>query len=257
MIKTVPLKSIVKEYLSIDKNQSTLHSYPRVLGAAIAILREIEFDLTSAPIYKVVEKDSNGQIDLPTDCVRFIDIGVINRNGEFVSLERNPQYTPNLKTDACGDPVNMDSGNRLNFTIDSDYDNAYGNSINTNRHGESTGRQYGLGGHSTYAQYGVDEKNNKINISTDSSSNTFVLVYMSNLEMMNGEILVNHFMSEPIKRGIEWMLKRGLKSTSPSEKEWLEKKFTNAKYHLSLRLSSMSFEQMMFAGERGTKPIKT
>lgn len=257
MQKTVPLKEVVEQYL-IESGQDTFHNFDRILNSAIRALKEIEWDITGSLVYKILDKTDNSQLEIPADCLRVIDLGVINRNGEFISIEYNANYTPKRYYDDCGNEVTRDSGNRL-YPLDStarrDGDRYYGG-LNINRHGESTGRQYGIGGHSAIAQYGFDWENNVINISTDSHASSFMIIYLSNLSMANGDIMVHEFMVEPILAGIEWIMKRRLKSVSRGEKEQLKRNFVNEKRNLSIRVSSLSTNQLKFLGRAGVKAAK-
>lgn len=254
--KTVSLSDITREYLR-EKGQDTLHSFPKVLSAAVRALKELNWDVSGSLVYTMCTKDSNNQIDIPTDCVRLVDFGVINSSGEFVSVEFNKQYVPRRTYDDCGNEVNLDSGNRL-WPINRDYlrDNQYYGGLNTNRHGESVGRQYGMGSHSTVAQYGIDELNNKINISSDSKAANFMLIYLSNLSTVNGEIMVHEFMVEPIMAGIEWIMARRLRSVGRGEKQILHSNFINEKNNLALRMSSLSKSQLKFLGRHASKGAK-
>lgn len=255
MNNTVSLSDIVKEYLR-EKGQDTTHSFPRVLSAAVRALKELNWDITGSLVYAMCQKDSNNQIDIPTDCVRLVDVGVINSSGEFVSIEYNKNYAPRRTYDDCGNEVNLDSGNRLLGAVnDWGRGNNYGG-LNVNRHGESVGRNYGIGSHSSIAQYGVDELNGKINISSDSKASNFMLIYLSNLETVNGKIMVHEFMVEPIMAGIEWIMARRLRSIGRGEKQILHSNFINEKNNLSLRMSSLSASQLKFLGRHASKGAK-
>lgn len=252
---TVSIKEIVEQYL-LEKGD-TIHSYPKVLNAMIRSLKELNWDVSGSPVYVVCDTDSNNQIDIPTDCVRMIDVGVINpNNGQFVSIEGNSSYAPRRTYNDCGTPQNQDNGLRLRYP-ESNFKN-FGNdtALDTNRHGENVGRQYGLGGHSAIAQYSYDDLNQKINISSDASVTRFMLIYLSNLSTTNGDIMVNEFMVEPLLAGTEWILNRRLRSVPRGEKQILQHNFEIQKHNLSLRMSSLTKEQLMSLGWSGVKTSK-
>lgn len=252
---TISINEIAEQYL-LEKGD-TLHSYPKVLNAVIRALKELNWDISGSPVYQVCTTDSNNQIDIPTDCVRMIDFGVINpNNGQFVSIDYNSSYAPKRIYDDCGDEVSQDNGQRLRLPNENTNGTNYNLGLNTNRHGESTGREYGLGGRSSIAQYGYDELNQKINVSSDASTNTFMLIYLSNLSTVNGDIKVNEFMVEPLLAGAEWVLNRRLRSVSRSEKQILQHNFEIQKHNLSLRMSSLTMEQLMSLGWSGVKASK-
>lgn len=256
MNKTVPIKEVVEQYL-LEKGQDTKHSFPRVLNAMVRALKELEWDVTGSLVYKMLDLTSNGQLELPTDCIRVVDLGVINTSGEFVSIEYNANYAPRRTYDNCGNEVNLDSGNRLDWADGSNGNENGGlGGLDTNRHGESTGRQYGLGGHSTVAQYGFDAENGVINISSDASFSRYMLIYLSNFKAVTGNIMVHEFMVEPLLAGTEWILARRLRSIGRGEKQILERNFITAKNNLSIRMSSLSVNQLKFLGRAATKPAK-
>ena len=85
MNRNVQLKDIVKEYLR-EQGKKTTHDFTFYLDFAIQALREIDFDFTGTPISRFVTPNSNDQIVIPSDCVRIIDLGIVNSANHFISL---------------------------------------------------------------------------------------------------------------------------------------------------------------------------
>ena len=123
----------------------------------------------------------------------------------------------------------------------------YGNpSLLRSRHGEDLGGRFGSDGQVVYGEWSIDYERGFINVNGGlSTTNKYMLIYLQNIDTINGQFMVHEFMREPIKAGIELFSKRRRKSISGSEKENLEHNFVWSCYHMSERFSSMTQNQMM------------
>jgi len=240
MNKTLPIKTIVKEYLREQGKKST-HDYAFYLDFAIQSLREMEYDFTGTPVDVFVTPNSNDQIVIPKDCVRIIDLGIVNSANHFISLGLGDKIANVRGVDSEGNPEKSTSMDTLNGGF-------YGQnrSLQFSRHGDDLGGNFGSNGHVVFGEWSIDYERGFINVNGGlDSTKKYMLIYLQDITTINGEFKVHQFLREPIKAGIELFSKRRRNSTPRGVISDLEHKFTWACYHMQERFSSMTRNQMI------------
>lgn len=241
MNKSVKILDIVKQYLR-EQGKKTTHDLTFYLDFAIQSLREMDFDFTGTPVSKFVTLNSNDQIVIPKDCLRIIDLGIVNSANHFISLGLGNKIANVRGADDYGNPEKETSSN---------VNNTYGfsganDSLMRSRHGEDLGGHFGSGGRVIYGEWSIDYERGFINVNGGlNTTNKYMIIYLQDIKAINGEFLVHPFMKEPIMNGIELYSKRRRKGISQAMIDKLEQRFLWSCYHMQDRFSSMTQNQMM------------
>lgn len=239
MNRNLEIKTIVKEYLRAQGKKTT-HDYTFYLDFAIQALREMEFDFTGTSVSKFVTLNSNDQIVIPSDCVRIVDLGIVNNGNHFISLGLGSKIANARGTDASGNTIKSTSTQSESGGVST------GGSLSRSKHGEDLGGRFGSNGHVVYGEWNIDYERGFINVNGGLDSiSKYMLIYLQDMTTVDGSFMVHEFMREPIKAGIELFSKRHRRSTSKGEVDYLDNKFVWACYHMAERFSSMTQNQMM------------
>src|SRR4051812_569198 len=108
--KYIPLNQVINEYIS--EANLTPAAYIRLYHLAIRAMEEMHMDVSGEPRTRVLNVSPNKTVALPGDYLEYIKIGVINSNGEVVTLTENKNLTLYRKENSEQplDPNDLEAG---------------------------------------------------------------------------------------------------------------------------------------------------
>lgn len=246
------LDDVVREYIA-DKGFDVEVEYDYIYNKAVRGLQDLWYDVNGVPKYCSATPDTNGIIDLPSDYMTLIYIGVINANGELINFGFNSEL-------AYIEGVDED-GNPQRFTQSENSTAFYGStgSLRTshyNRHGEAIGRFYGYGGRVSIGEYNINERLGKIYLSTNSQTSGIVLAYLSDLSADGDDYLVHPMALEPLLNYLEWTTQRMKKSIPAGEKERLKMEYYRTKRNYKIQKMAFNGQVQQQFTRKSAKSIK-
>lgn len=235
----ISINEIVEDLL-IQEDRNTSHKKKKYQHLAVNGLRELSYDLNGYIKYvKLDVNTSNNTVDLPSDFIKEVGVGVINSDGNFISLSRNNKIFKDK--DDCGNTINPVSRANSN---DFYYGGAVGNDIAQHwRNGQATGKYYGNQPSQSTGDYKINKQYGVIELSTNTSQASIILKYLADVEMINGDFLVHPFLREPLKNYIYWQDKAFSSSISPSEKRELKRLYVQSKNWARMRFFSFNYDE--------------
>src|ERR1700760_132522 len=157
--KYTPLKRIVSYFL--DEYDKNIGDFDKAWGFAFRGFIVMGYSASWEILSVRLPVNGNLTVTIPSDCIMWIKIGVMNNNGEISSIKINNQLStfrdnnPNRLSDLTPDVNNSWVGGLCNFPY---FVNYYGGA------GYYTTPIFGLGnGLIQYSECRVDEKNGLIN----------------------------------------------------------------------------------------------
>jgi hypothetical protein len=198
MDRFVPLKEIVA--MALDQFGKSIKDFDKCWVMAFRALRAMEQSVAALPKSMRLPVLDNKTVELPSDYNGWSKIGVLNSNGEVVSLRINNALTvfrdnnPNRLTQVAGE-----IGSNGDVITPGLYFNYLDNGVNVHL--------FGVGGGLVVAgECRVDEKHNVIILPEDFAYSDIILEYIS-LPEMDGDYHIEGCLQEPVIEFIGWKLK--------------------------------------------------
>lgn len=233
------LDEIVRGYL-LQKGYDVEVDYQRYYTFFTKGLQDLWHDVDGTPTYAELTLNENGWANLPTDCTRVIGVGVVNTNGEFVSMGYNPDI---VTLNECDE--RFDASRGVGY---------YPMSVNQN--GNIVGRVYGQGGRVSLGEYIIDHSQGKIVFSTMSVSTGVVVHYLSTRPRQGRDFMVDDMAVEPLEYYVEWVSTRFKSSISKNEVEYNKMEYYRAKMNYKMQRWMTTMAIMMQYSRKNTKPVK-
>ncbi len=238
------LEEIVREFYIEDLGLSQLDErYPRFLQTAVTGLKELNHDLKSIVTEVRLPVNDNDTVDLPSNYIDYVAVGIVS-GGVLSSLGLNNNMVERSK-DSCG--------NLEGFTANSDDDFGYFNynSADYSADGQFVGRHYGLGGggnsNGTFKIYKQENYISLMNVSADE----IVLRYMSTIEQVDGQFLIEEYLVEAIKAYMWHKYVKRMRSYGLGDKQMALAEFHTAKKQALKRMNRFSLPEFMSAFRSG------
>src|SRR3990172_2031586 len=86
----IRLDDIVNGYM-IETGHQTNHHYARYLHLAIQGLKELNMDVSGMPVTVLLELNDNNTLNLPTDYIKYVKIGLVGSDGNVHSFGLNSE----------------------------------------------------------------------------------------------------------------------------------------------------------------------
>lgn len=198
------LDDIVKEYL-IEIGDNQMNRYARFYQFGVAGLREFHNDMTGVPKTVLLDINSNDTVDLPSDFVNYVRIGICGADGIIYALGRNDNIDLNKQYNDCGvqvKPNYQQTGFVGNVAVV-----ANPGEFNANwRNGELEGRFFGIGGgNNANGYFRMNRNDNTLVLSGLSCEvHSIVLEYLADIEVAGADFPVHQFIIETLKAWIYW-----------------------------------------------------
>lgn len=239
----ISLKDIANE-LHIEKGKFNKDTkYPVILQHLINGYRDMWYDVSGLPSYKIVDVDSNMSADIPPDMIKHIMIGVVTSSGEIQTLRENGRLAGNISTDSCGNPKSPTS-QKLNYSPD--YGGQFYNYSGAHyRNGEVIGRFYGLGGENTNGDYRIDKKAGKIYFSGNATTRQVVIMYLADISKINGSFMVHPWLRDPLKAYYRWMSLEAVQSAPLNAISFRQNRYVQEKRKAKKRFQSAHMSKIL------------
>lgn len=224
---------LVREML-IEVGETTMHKYARFLQYLISGLRDFNLDVSGVPKAVLLTLNDNNTVDLPSDYIAFIRIGICGDDGNLHHLGHNPKMC-RLVTDECGD-LEQVSG-----TGESSFSDIEGGHI---RNDESIGRYFGVGGgNNQNGYYNIRSREGYIELQNFTGT-TIWLEYLADIERNEeGEFEIHPYLVEVLKDWIQWkVIQRNIRM--PANAKIIAKKdYSDSRNIAKRRFTSFTPEQ--------------
>jgi hypothetical protein len=220
----VPLKTVVS--YTIDENDQSIGSFDKYWVLAFRGLIDMLFDVMAESITVRLPVAGNKTVQLPSDCIGWVKIGILNNNGEVSTLKINNALTtykdtnPNRLEKLTADvtdaiPLLLNNPYYLNYYYNGQYQPLFG---------------FG-GGLVQFGECKVDDANNLIILSPEFRFDSIILEYISSPEK-NGDYMVPIICQEAIIAFINWKAKKGTRQDYYAEKTNARRRMPKKKVHL-------------------------
>ena len=243
----VSLEDIAKE-IQFERGRDDKNGLPRIIHFCIQAYRELWYDVSGLPSYKVLNLDSTNSADLPQDMIKPIMVGVVADDGEIRVLRENGNIAGNISTSCNGTPQPLSSQVGVDLSYIGGIDDA------AVRNGEITGRLYGNGGENNYGEYRIDYAVGKIYMSTHTSISEIVIMYISDIERMNGKFMVHPYLREPIKAYYNWKKLEMVNSAPLGLVREKKNEYVLQKRNANKRFMSRSLSQLLDMSKKSFSP---
>lgn len=220
----VPLKRIVSYVL--DELSKSMSDFDKCWILAFRGLVDLNFDVSGEPKSVRIPLDANKTAPLPTDCLMWSKIGILNNRGEISSLrinnslsiyrDNNPNRISQLTPD-INDALPLLTGNPfyLNYYYNGMYQTLFGVG----------------GGLIQYGDCRVDEKNRVILFPDTFAYEHVIVEYISSPEK-DDDYQIELCMQEAVIAFIKWKLKAGTDRDYYAEAIKGRRRMTNKKVTL-------------------------
>jgi len=236
------LEEIIREFYIEDLHLSqTDERYPMFLQIAITGLKELNYDLNNIVTEVTLPVNDNDTVDLPNNYIDYIMIGVVS-GGVISSLGLNTQMAKSAK-DNCGNIAAVIP------EASSDGVGSFSSSYSTD--GQYTGGDFGIGGGgNSNGTYNVFKQEGYISLQ-NCSADKIVMRYLSTVEQVDGNFLVDEFLVDAIKSFIWHRYIRRMRSYGGGDKQMAEMEFNRKRKMAVKRGNRFSITEFMNAYRTG------
>ncbi len=200
--KWLELKTVVS--YAIDEMDASYASFDKAWLLGLRALVDMNFDVAAEPKTVRIPLNGNKTVNIPSDCISWTKIGILDNRGCISTLKINNALTTWM--DNSPDRIEKIGMSQVNDSVGalvgaSQYLNYYyqGNYVNL----------FGVGG--GLVQYGecrVDDKNNIIIMPSTFTQDSILLEYISSPER-DGDYKVELRFQEAVIAFIKWKMKQG------------------------------------------------
>ena len=244
----VSVEEVIKSLL-IQQGEYTEHKYMQYLDIALRGLKELAFDVTQEVKAKTLPVNENLTVDLPSDYVDYVRIGVCN-NGVIRDLSKYLGSCLSRATDECGAPIAKSSGSDTR-----DLDNIEDIYWFSNyRGGENMGRIYGVGGgQSDFGYYRIDTERNQISLASPFAGGSIYLEYIGDGSGDNGQYDIHVHAEEALRAYIWWKSIQRKRMIPMNEKEMARRDWYNEKRLAIARFSNFTKQEALQQSRKNFK----
>lgn len=225
----ITLDDIVKDVLS-DQEKYTTHEYLRLLNMAHRGLKELVFDILGSRKVDLLEVSSSLRIDLPSDYVDYIFVGLVGSDGRISPLGFRTNI-PLVGTQNTQTPPVEDVG-YINGGVF-----GYGGGQNTNG----------------YYSPIVDEDNGQMILTSISAGKFIYLEYLSDGMSDTGDTVVHPYAAEALISFVHWKDVQYKSSFSSNEKYSRRSEYYNEKRKARARMKAFTKEEALQQARKGFK----
>jgi hypothetical protein len=264
-MNTVPLSQIIADFkITLDGDDYVSNvSDVALRNFALRGIREIGFDIGKKVRSIKLPIESNNTVTLPEDFVDLNKIGVVGSDGLLYGFIHNKNINQSQEysldssgnktiNDTAGDVLYKEQNEVYDRTdsktpTDPDMSNAddyYDFVFENYLYNGGIGSIYGLGGARNRGEYRINLDQNRIEISTRSSTSEVVLEYVAD-EARSSDPSVHVYAEEALRAYIYWKLVERKSSVPANEKGRARSEWYNERRKANARLSTFSKDEAL------------
>jgi len=264
-MNTVPLSQIIADFkITLDGDDYVSNvSDVALRNFALRGIREIGFDIGKKVRSIKLPIESNNTVTLPEDFVDLNKIGVVGSDGLLYGFIHNKNINQSQEysldssgnktiNDTAGDVLYKEQNEVYDRTdsktpTDPDMSNAddyYDFVFENYLYYGGIGSIYGLGGARNRGEYRINLDQNRIEISTRSSTSEVVLEYVAD-EARSSDPSVHVYAEEALRAYIYWKLVERKSSVPANEKGRARSEWYNERRKANARLSTFSKDEAL------------
>jgi hypothetical protein len=264
-MNTVPLSQIIADFkITLDGDDYVSNvSDVALRNFALRGIREIGFDIGKKVRSIKLPIESNNTVTLPEDFVDLNKIGVVGSDGLLYGFihNKNINQSQEYSLDATGNKTTDDTDDDVLYKVqntvydredsktptDPDMSNAndyYDFVFENYLYNGGIGSIYGLGGARNRGEYRINLDQNRIEISTRSSTSEVVLEYVAD-EARSSDPSVHVYAEEALRAYIYWKLVERKSSVPANEKGRARSEWYNERRKANARLSTFSKDEAL------------
>ena len=234
---TIPLSETVSQYL--DESNLGQAEYAKAYRIAIRGLRDLGWDMSARVKTEPLAFDGSGSALYPIDCVKILDFGISDGDGNIASFDKVDSFSYNTEVEDYENLQDYNGFTTQNFYRGTNYLNVDQGSL-------------GIGSYNSIGRYRVDESQKKIFLPPNQYGGTYFIKYLS-YETENCEYEVDIMASEALLCFIRWKFSMtGLRNTlqvqEQNKREYYREK-TNAK----MRIKKPTIQQLNKSSRQSVK----
>ena len=236
-IASVPIRDVVDEFI-IERGYDSRHHYNRLLNMAIRGLKELHYDVTGAPCVIQLEVDDKHRADIPKGFISLVRMYINVPDYGLLEMASDSRMPPIEITQPNGENITPKQSNTDTYPDDLD------SPIAASRYFKENTFVGGVhkGTVPNPFLYRINHQTNKFEFSSVVSSP--ILEYMTEPSVTNGQRMIPAFAVNALMMWLHYADTRFKNSVSPREKQFNHNNYVNAKIHLGMRLSEVTYGNM-------------
>jgi len=240
------LDSVIKEYLIETLGDAQMNRYARYYALGVSFLRENSYDMTGGIIPVELPINDDDTVDLPSNYLNYVKIGLCGRDGVIYALGHNDNLCLDKNFDICGRPVKQQPNNdnisgsdliegSLSLVVTPEF---YASHF---RNGQMMGRFFGQGGgNNANGYFRIDKASNQLKLNAvNCQAHSVLIEYIADISTSTGDYNVHPFILETLKAWLFWKSIQRDRNHSLGEKQLAE-----ADYWKSYKTSRMRFNSV-------------
>ena len=257
----VTLRQVMDDFvltMDVDDHISNIND-AMLRNVALRGIREFGFDVTARIKSLKRDIDSNNTVQLPSDYVDLVKVGIVGADGVVYVLNQNKNINYSRKVSGTTTPVDDKEGpmyleqneveNRLDdkTSTNGDVDNGdpfesyvFRNYIYEN----NLGGLYGIGGGHGMGEYRINLDQNRLEIDTSSDITKVVIEYVAD-EARSSNPLVHVYAEEALRAYIYYKLCERKSTVPANEKMRARSEYYNERRKAKARLSNFTREEAL------------
>jgi hypothetical protein len=257
----VTLRQVMDDFvltMDVDDHISNIND-AMLRNVALRGIREFGFDVTARIKSLKRDIDSNNTVQLPSDYVDLVKVGIVGADGVVYVLNQNKNINYSRKVSGTTTPVDDKEGpmyleqneveNRLDdkTSTNGDVDNGdpfesyvFRNYIYEN----NLGGLYGIGGGHGMGEYRINLDQNRLEIDTSSDITKVVIEYVAD-EARSSNPLIHVYAEEALRAYIYYKLCERKSTVPANEKMRARSEYYNERRKAKARLSNFTREEAL------------
>ena len=257
----VTLRQVMDDFvltMDVDDHISNIND-AMLRNVALRGIREFGFDVTARIKSLKRDIDSNNTVQLPSDYVDLVKVGIVGADGVVYVLNQNKNINYSRKVSGTTTPVDDKDGpmyleqneveNRLDdkTSTNGDVDNGdpfesyvFRNYIYEN----NLGGLYGIGGGHGMGEYRINLDQNRLEIDTSSDITKVVIEYVAD-EARSSNPLIHVYAEEALRAYIYYKLCERKSTVPANEKMRARSEYYNERRKAKARLSNFTREEAL------------
>jgi len=264
----VTLRQVMDDFvltMDVDDHISNIND-AMLRNVALRGIREFGFDVTARiKSLKRTIDTSNNTVELPSDYVDLVKVGIVGGDGTVYVLNQNKNINYSQKvdlndasaetfTDSSSDPMYLDQ-NKVEDRVDDKTSTTGSDTLNSEDPFESyvfrnyiyensLGGLYGIGGGHGIGEYRINLDQNRLELDTSSSISEVIIEYVAD-EARSSNPLIHVYAEEALRAYIYYKLCERKSTVPANEKMRARSEYYNERRKAKARLGNFTREEAL------------